>query len=75
MTLKNTGKYAESLKEKHIYSANMLLSLPTGEKDVKINVGKGLYDFPSYNIGNEIAVGYCGRKPISIRLGIVQNED
>lgn len=78
ITKKDLSDYKEirgTIKKKtHIFGKYYFV-ISDGEKDVKINAGKGLYDMPMYGVGAELTVGYSGKKLINIRPGIVENED
>lgn len=44
-----------------------------GKKQTAIFVGKGLYDM--YSVGEQVTIGYIGKKLVNIRKGICENED
>lgn len=44
-----------------------------GKNQITFGVGKGLFDM--YAVGEQVTIGYVGKKLINIRKGICENED
>ncbi len=78
ITKKDAAKYKEIrgvIKRKKRVFGKYYFYISDGEKEVKINVGEGLFNMPQYPVGAKVTAGYSGRKLINVRPGIAKNDD
>lgn len=59
-------------KRANIFKKNYLV-VSDGKNQINFGVGKELFDM--YVVGEQVTIGYVGKKLINIRKGICENED